>query len=210
MIITLENLSAGISWWQSDSNWGADLLNSEYEGIYSDRALGITTGWWEECIERLSRWRAFRGPKAPNTKAEIKELGRLVLGRTDAEYLRLCALSSGESNIGNLRWEEVEPLFSLALEIKSSAVFASKMCHFLFPNLFIVMDNWATDVSEYEIYWRGAREAWCHSNLQDDARSIIREAINKSHQPHQLYPFDTKAIELCHIGYKHKNVELTR
>jgi len=32
------------------------------------------------------------------------------------------------------------------------------MCHFLFPKLFIVMDNLDTSVFDYEFYWRGMQD----------------------------------------------------
>ena len=38
-----------------------------------------------------------------------------------------------------------------------SQVFACKMCHFLLPNLFLVIDNWATGVMDYEFCWRGMK-----------------------------------------------------
>lgn len=68
------------------------------------------------------------------------------------DYARLIAKSNGEPCIADHSWKDVESLFSLAYRIKNSPVFAGKMCHFLFPNLFIVMDNLATDASYYEIY----------------------------------------------------------
>jgi hypothetical protein len=43
MIISLENLSSGLAWCCSESKWGRDLANSEYEGISADRTRHIFT-----------------------------------------------------------------------------------------------------------------------------------------------------------------------
>ena len=52
MIISLENLQIGLEWWRRESKWGDDLANSEYDGIYADGSLGITTGWWPKVVDR--------------------------------------------------------------------------------------------------------------------------------------------------------------
>jgi hypothetical protein len=79
------------------------------------------------------------------------------------------------------------------------------MCHFLLPNLFVVMDNWAVDASDYEIYWRGMRDAWCSFSNQDAARRMLIDAIGPTATHHPRYPIETKIIELCHIGHKHRS-----
>jgi hypothetical protein len=130
------------------------------------------------------RWHAYRGPKKPNSKAEIADLGAVRLEQIEAEYQKLAARSSTEPCIADYIWEQVEPLYSLAYGIKSSPVFAGKMCHFLLPNLFVVMDNWAVDASDYEIYWRGMRDAWCSFSNQDAARRMLIDAIGPTATHH--------------------------
>jgi hypothetical protein len=203
MIISLENLQIGLEWWRRESKWGDDLANSEYDGIYADRSLGITTGWWPKVVDRLSKWRAYRGSKPPNKKEEITGRGASILDEVAVQFDRISSSSEGEPSIASCSWEDVAPLYSLAFKIKRSPVFAGKMCHFLFPNLFMVMDNWAIDVSDYEIYWRGMRDAWCNFKEQAEARNLLVEAIGNAHPPHIRYPFETKIMELCHIGHKH-------
>jgi hypothetical protein len=100
-------------------------------------------------------------------------------------------------------WKGDAPLYSLAYGIKGSSVFAGKMCHFLLPNLYVVMDNWAVDAFDYEIYWRGMRDAWCSFTGQDTARKMLIDAIGPDATPNPRYPIETKIIELCHIGQKH-------
>jgi hypothetical protein len=63
--------------------------------------------------------------------------------------------------VTGLRWEDIVGLYDLVLPIKChSYVFASKMCHFLFPQVFMVMDSLATGIVEYEFYWRGMKDEW--------------------------------------------------
>jgi len=71
MIVTLENLKAGIDWWKQ-ANWGMDIINSEYRGIYDARDDGITRTWWDASVKRLWDWKAIRARKPPNTKRQSK------------------------------------------------------------------------------------------------------------------------------------------
>jgi hypothetical protein len=58
MIITLDNLKAGIVWFARE--WGGDLINGEYYQIYDAQAAGITADWWAATVDRLHAWRALR------------------------------------------------------------------------------------------------------------------------------------------------------
>jgi hypothetical protein len=204
MIISLDNLRAGLVWWRGTSGWGGDIANEDYAQIYSDRDAGITTEWWDKTVSRLGKWRAYRGPKKPNTRLEITERGLRTLEEVATESARLLANVTSEPDIAHNDWESVAPLYSLVIATKNSQVFASKMCHFLFPNLFIVMDNVAIDVSEYEVYWRGMRDAWLSFAEKNAAKQILRDVIEPGQVLHPRYPFDTKIIELSHIGQKHR------
>lgn len=203
MIISLDNLRSGLDWWRSESRWGSDLMNGEYGEIFADRNLGILNGWWGKAVDRLGRWIAYRGRTKPNSKEEITARGTTRLDRIAEVYEALTAKCSGEPCLADYSWEEVEPLYSLAFAVKPSPVFAGKMCHFLLPNIFIVMDNWATDTFDYEIYWRGMRDAWCGFDSKEAARTMLTDAIEPTHEIHVQYPVETKIIELCHIGQKH-------
>jgi hypothetical protein len=198
MIIRLDNLNAGIEWWRKNQ-WEPDFLNADYDKIYAARNEGVTENWWSATVERLTRWHAFRGPKPPNTKASILQRGKDHLNEIAAQYARL--VSAGEPSIADLCWEDVAPLFTIASRIKNSPVFAGKTCHFLFPKLFIVMDNEGTGVFEYEFCWRGMKDEWNRFKEKTEAESLLRKAIKSS--PHRLYPFEIKIMELSQIGYNH-------
>ncbi len=204
MIITLDNLTAGVRRWH-ELGFDADIQNGEYYEIYGVRAGGVTEQWWKATVERLGRWRAYRGPKPPNTKAEIFERGVGSLGAIAEQHAHLTARAGTEPSIVDLRWEDVEPLFAVAGAIKpGSLVFATKMCHFLFPKLFIVMDNQLTEVFEYEFYWRGMKEEWSRFSEKGQALRILTDSIETNRAPHRLYPWETKLMELSHAGYKHR------
>src|SRR5208283_5523795 len=141
---------------------GNDLLNATYGEIYDDRSAGLTGDWWTTTVDRLTKWSAYRGRRLPNTKAAITAGGLERLNEIAALYSNISAASSSaEPVISELHWESVAPLFTLASSIKpGSPVFPSKMCHFVFPKLFTVVDNRVTVIFEYEFYWRGMKEEW--------------------------------------------------
>jgi hypothetical protein len=203
MIISLENLQAGLQWWR-EGDWPRDIHNADYYDIYGTRSAGPTEKWWSATVDRLSQWRAYRGPNPPNTKADIFARGRRNLTNIAGQYAKLIASTGAEPSIADLCWEDMAPLFAVASDIKPvSPVFAGKMCHFLFPKLFIVMDNLATNVFDYEFYWRGMKDEWSRFKAKAEARNLLAEAIKSDKPLHPLYPFETKIMELSHIGHKH-------
>lgn len=201
MIITLDNLNVGIEYRRQ--NWPNDALNNkEYYDIYTVREQGITDAWWRRTVERLSAWRANRGC----TNELIHNRGIQRLGRISQLYQQL--ITAGEPCITNLQWSDIEPLFVMVSEIKQtrSSVFASKMCHFLFPKLFIVFDNKATGAGHYELFWRGLKGAWSEFEQQEKARNILFNAIRNGQcvQVHPNYPVETVIMETYLIGYNHR------
>jgi hypothetical protein len=204
MILSIDNLKAGLQWWQG-GRWPRDIHNADYYDIYGARSAGPTEAWWSATVNRLSQWKAYRGPKPPNTKVAISSRGKLHLTGIASQYAKLIAAGGAEASIVDLCWEDAAPLFNIASDIKpGSPVFAGKMCHFLFPKLFIVMDNLATNVFDYEFYWRGMKDEWGRFDARAEAKDRLADAIRSDRPLHPLYPFETKIMELSHIGYKHK------
>ena len=203
MIISLDNLKAGLNWWRK-GHFPADIHNADYYDIYRARSEGTTQQWWIATVNRLGQWRAYRGPKPPNTKAEITARGVRCLGALAAQYAKFVASSAKEPCIDGLCWEDAAPLYVLVSDIKpGSPVFTGKMCRFLFPKVFIVMDNLATSVFDYEFYWRGMKDEWYRLKEKAEARNLLIGAIRSDHPLHPQYPLETKIMELCHIGHKH-------
>jgi len=129
------------------------------------------------------------------------------LDNIQREYVKIIGSTRGEPCIDNVTWKDVSSLYRTADEIKNhSPVFASKMCHFIFPKVFIVMDNLATGTTDdYEYYWEGSVREWTEFNEKEKAIGLLSTKIVKcSSKPiHLEYPFETKIIELCNIGKKH-------
>lgn len=208
MIVTIDNLRTGL--FLFSEKWKTkDILNADYYEIYEARSAGATEQWWIATVDRLAKWRALRGPTSQNTKAAIKRGGIQRLSAIAEQFAKLKKDAATEPSIADadLNWEDVARLFDLAAEIKpvkyGSKVFPSKLCHFLFPKLFPPIDNEVIGLSEYELYWRGMKDAWRSFNEKEEARNLLTKAINsaKSEKVHPLYPFETKALELSHIGY---------
>jgi hypothetical protein len=204
-IVSLDNLRVGLRW-GDERGWWKDFANAYYDAIYRERENGVTEQWWSATVDRLSKWRALR----PSfTKAVITARGAGRLSAITGQYRELkaksalVAESSTEPSIVDLCWEDVAPLFALASEIKpvKSPVFPSKMCHFLFPKLFIPMDNLATGILDYEFWWRGMKDEWCRFRDRDEAVRILTKAIGESLRP--SYPLETKIMEISQIGYNY-------
>jgi hypothetical protein len=205
MKLSIENLKQGITWWQQ-GKWPADYLNHEYYNIYQDRTGGLTEQWLSLTVDRLAKWRAIRSRKPPNTKVEILALLKAKFPYLRTEYQRILDLSKNEPSINTLSWEDIDSLYGLMAGIKNkSPVFASKLGHFTFPKVFIVMDRLGTEVMSYDYYWQGMANEWSLFADKSEAISLLKTEIEKqSHIVHPNYPYETKIMELCHIGDKWK------
>ncbi len=203
MIINLDNLRAGLDW-QRENSWEKDILNALYYDIYSVRSSGVTLEWWTATVDRLIKWNAHR----PNiNRTEIAKRGEARLEAIADQYGRL-AKSTTEPTITDVDWEDLAPFFEIASEIKpvknGSPVFPSKMCHFLFPKLFIPMDNTATGIADhYGKWWQDMKAEWIGYKDKEEAKKILKEAIISDKPLLCWYPLETKIIEISQIGRNH-------
>jgi hypothetical protein len=204
MIITLKNLQKGLERYKQMWPKDVDVRNTLYKDIYDAKKHGVTNDWWEATVERLSKWRATRCQGC--TKVLIRKRGREQLNQISQQYDRLSAAE--EPCITDLEWTDLEELFNIASMIKlsKSPMFASKMCHFLFPKLFIVIDGKATGLGHYELYWRGLKDAWTKFEQKEEAKVILLKAINNTQNLplHPNYPVETTIMEMCVIGYNNR------
>lgn len=200
MKLALADLVEGISWWLQKTKWPRDFHNEVYHNLYDLKKSGLSDSWWDRTVDRLQEWHATR----PLTVDEIKKRGFEVLPRLQEMYLDLCAKSQDEPFFLDFRWERITGFYSLLAGIKGvgSPVFPSKLGHFIFPKLFIVMDNKATGVNDYQVFWQSMCEAWSNFSEKTKAKEILLEEINKysTRKVHERYPFEIKIIELCTIG----------
>lgn len=193
-----------MKWWQQ-SKWPPDYHNHDYYGFYQDRAGGLTEQWLTLTVDRLAQWRALRSRKPPNTKAEILALLAAKLPYLQAEYQRILHISNDEPSTETVSWQDIDTLYNMVAEIKHrSPVFASKLCHFMFPKIFIVMDRIGTEVMAYDYYWQGMVNDWNHFADKSVAIDLLKTDIEKQSPVHSDYPFETKIMELCHVGDKWK------
>jgi len=204
MKLSTSNLKQGMKWWQQ-GNWPRDYHNEDYYSFYQDRALGLTQQWLTATVDRLAQWRAIRSPRPPNTKAQILALLTASLPSLRTKCRKVLTLSKDEPSIGTVAWQDIDSLYQLMADIKNrSPVFASKLGHFMLPKVFIVMDNLGTDVMSYDYYWQGMVNEWRHFREKRESIDLLRaEIAEHSQRPiHPNYPFETKIMELCHVGDK--------
>jgi len=206
MIISLYNLAVGVKWWHQNG-WPRDMHNADYLDLYTHRSSVGSNAWWSKTVDRLWKWQAIRNRTPPNSKADILARGESRLGMIARSHAAIISKSLGEPSILNLDWQDVAPLFALAYGIKrgNHAVFASKMCHFMFPDLFVVMDHTVTGTFEYEFYWRGMKAEWSRFAKKPEACWTLTNSIQTNDGIFIGYPCKTKIMELCHIGYNQRN-----
>jgi hypothetical protein len=206
MKLSIENLKQGMKWWQQ-GKWPPDYHNHDYYKFYQDRADGLTEDWLNLTVDRLAQWRAIRSRKPPNTKAEILDLLKTKLPNLRAEYRRILDFSKDEPSTNTVSWQDIDALYRMMADIKNrSPVFASKLGHFIFPKVFIVMDRLGTEVMAYDYYWQGMVNEWSLFADKSVAIDLLKTEIeNQSpHTVHGDYPYETKIMELCDIGDKWK------
>jgi len=207
MKLSLENLKQGMKWWQQKSGWPGDYLNDEYYKIYQDCAGGLTEQWLTVTVDRLAKWSATRSSKPGNTKAKFLVLLKAKLPNFRTEYQRILDLQEIEPSINTVSWQDIDTLYRMMATTKNgSPVFASKLGHFMFPNVFIVMDNRATGVMTYDYYWQGIVNEWRLFADKTIAINLLKTEIGKkaSQTSHDYYPYETKIMELCQVGEKWK------
>jgi hypothetical protein len=199
-IVTISNFKAGVRVWRKKPNWDQDFHNSFYGKLERSRANGLTSIWWNRIVDDLWNWRAIR----PSPKDEICRRGLLYLPELQSEYTKLKNLArEQEPNLETSRWDDLEGLFGVAAEIKItmpfSPVFASKLCHFIFPAAYPVVDRQVVGISgSYANYWDYCQAQWVNCQVKDDLIGMLRREIG----PYVFgnFPWSNKIVELCMIG----------
>ena len=196
-LLTATSLKRGIRIWL-DRDWPDDFHCSFYEELRQN-VPGITAASWEYLLGELWDWRAIRPlPTATIRRKGLKRLPRL---RNACRSLQR-SVPGGKPSISTLQWPKAEKLFYIAQEIKGveSPVFASKLCHFLLPKCYPIIDQTAIGLHgiSYEEYWLQTKSRW----TQCSSRRILKEELRRrmSRKPSVGYPWETKIPELCRIG----------
>jgi hypothetical protein len=196
--VNLENLKVGIRKFREQKNFPDDFHNSLYATLLEKKKAGIDENCWDYLIDVLAQWRALR----PFSKQSIRIKSQPWLPEIQRNYSRILSEQENEPQITAWEWEQIKGLFDAAYKIKGndSPVFASKLCHFLFPALYPVADRALINIqrSTYQVYWMNSKLGWIScldkDQLQKELQGNIHGAIIPS------YPWITKITELCYIG----------
>jgi hypothetical protein len=196
--VSLANLRAGIRVFKV-RKWPADFHAGLYARQAKQRAGGLTEHWWSETVDDLGLWLATR----PLSKADVRERGLMALSRLNSAYDQLPRVGT---EFGEIGWSSLSRLFDVACSIKPtlrpSPVFPSKLCHFLRPDLYVVVDRAVVGLlGPYPDVWAACSKAWRHARpIHDELRHLLAQSATESLP--STYPFGTKITELCVIGTK--------
>ena len=197
-------LNQGIEYWRH-TNWPQDFHNAFYQHIANLWVQGLfNQEWWDAFLPILRQWRATR----PRSSEYLTERAQ---NRFDA--LRNIWINNIVNVIGQdieaIEWQNIAPFVGMVAEIKNvqSPVFSSKLCHFLAPHIFPVVDNAAmgNPFDSYQAYFNTGRQEWCETD--NDTRGILTNLITNEIGPNMVqgYPVKCKVIELCFIGRNQNN-----
>ncbi len=194
-----DELNQGIEYWRR-INWTQDFHNEFYQHIAHIRAQGLfNQEWWDAFLPILRQWRATR-PRSSEflterAQARFEDLN-IIWNQNIAPLLGL--------DIEAIEWINIARFVLLVGEIKNvqSPVFVSKLCHFLAPHIFPVIDNKAMGkpFDSYEEYYNAGRQEWHETD--HDTRGALLEIITNEIGADMMpdYPLKSKVIELCFIG----------
>lgn len=205
-LLTEGNLQVGIKYWREQKkNWPADFHNAYYKYLRQLKGNGLTEEWWESMVHELRGWQASRGKG--KTDAYIRERGLERLGQLKEEQEKILrANHHQEPNLRTVTWVQIRGLFSIASSIKNvdSPVFGSKLCHFILPDVFPIIDQEVTGVesNNYADYWSYCSSSWSGCQLQQELIALLSASIGD--EVIEQYPWSTKVTELCVIGSRHR------
>jgi len=213
--ISLAEFSAGAIWWRDKTSWPYDFHNSDYPVLAAQNPNGrFDVAWWAEVQPRLTSWKAFRPvPRevvAANFLANAADLTRAWEGSC-APYL--------DTDIADpaVSWEAVRAFPEVVFRLKPtrSPVFASKLCHFLLPKVFPVVDGLALGGHSmtYEAYFKQVKDTWAvtpeevRSGLITELKNLVESSDGSPLDP--AFPIVTKIVELALIGRNHPSASRT-
>lgn len=206
MSFHLEELNQGIAYWKN-TKWPQDFHNQFYQEIAAIRqAHGLfNQGWWDAFLPILRQWRATR----PRSSEYLTERAQDRFGDLNNIWNQ-DIVPVIEKDIETIEWKTIDRFVRLVAEIKNvqSPVWESKLCHFLAPHIFPVIDNVAMGKSFewYEEYFETRRNEWNESD--DNTRNVLTNRISDEIGHNTItpnYPVKSKIIELCFIGRNQNN-----
>ncbi len=188
-------LEKGIERFKEKSGWEKDLRSCFYRKRVREQKSGKPLDGGVLCC-KLHEWSALR-------RSHPGLCGRWEskFGDLECEYRKILRLK--KPSIESCEWNSVKKLFYIAHAIKGvdSAVFASKLCHFILPSVFTVVDNEVMRLylnkEQYGQYWKFCQNRW---KACDQKTLIKRMQDVVGGDWFADYPFATKIAELCVMG----------
>lgn len=207
-LLSEKNLQAGIRIWHQ-TTWPPDFHNQFYKDLHRRREHGLDEEWWLATVDDLCKWKAIR----PLPKGEVLARGQKRLQDLRREYARMQSIPGNQmANLSNLSWEDVADLYQVAYEIKNvnAPVFGSKLCHFIMPDAFPVIDGRiikkirkviGVNNPSYKDYWQFCKAQWVGCTAQSQLVAMMQKEIEKIGRNVFIhYPYATKITELCISG----------
>jgi hypothetical protein len=191
--------------WISRPGWPADFHAPLYRILAELKSGGLSPECWRHIVDHLASWRATR----PLTKAAIVQRGTPVLGKLAQEAEAIINASRPQPpNLDTCKWEQVAGLYEVASWIKglSTPVFGSKLCHFILPDAFPVID-WdfiGVSVAGYQPYWELCKREWISCQNRQSLVAVLSARIQPRDAP--FFPWSTKITELCIAGSRRSNL----
>ncbi len=199
-----DELNQGIEYWRH-TNWPQDFHNAFYQHIAAIRAQGLfNQEWWDAFLPILRQWRATR----PRSSEYLTERAQNRFDALNNIWNQNIVPVIGQ-DIEAIEWINIAPFVSSVAEIKNvhSPVFSSKLCHFLAPHIFPVVDNAAmgNPFESYEEYFNSGRQEWRETD--NETRRALMDIIANEIGPDMVpdYPVKSKVIELCFVGRNQNN-----
>jgi hypothetical protein len=202
MPVTMEEFERGVAVWGT-TRWPTDFHNAFYADLAEANPRGrFTEAWWQWLRPHVVAWKAYR----PEPVAVLAERARERFERLDDKWLECCAPVS-DREVAQVDWRQVAAFAAVVNELKpGSAVFTGKVCHFLLPAVFPLVDNWGMGLPfgrTYAAHFKGVRR-----EVETTPDGVLQEATEALASRIQApltpgYPLTNKAIELCLIG-RHK------
>ena len=204
MAFQLRELNQAIAYWRN-TNWPQDFHNGFYQHLGEIRAQGLfNQKWWDAYLPILRQWRATR----PKSSAYMTQRAQNSFNALNSIWNQDIVPVMAQ-DIETIEWQIIAPFVRLVAEIKNvhSPVFCSKLCHFLAPHIFPVVDNAAmgNPFDSYEEYFSAGRREWYET--ENDTRNILIDLISNEIGTNMVpdYPIKCKIIELCFIGRNQNN-----
>jgi len=201
MPFTVAEINRGLANWPP--HWPQDFHTAFYVKLDQINHAGMfNEAWWGQLRLELGSWYAHR----PKSYAFLDLRAEERLHQLHDQWNAIPqAMRDGGIENPDVHWGALGPFAETVREIKNvmRPVFCSKMCHFIAPRLFVVVDGRMTGFLgglAYGDNWNCARDEWIETagEVRQALLAIMLDRL--PNDAPENYPLVTKCIELCLIG----------